>query len=75
MDAFNGEQDNERVFLDIRFGVLKGEYLPGEFFDRSDLADAYGITPRTATEACAALEAEGYLELLRPGRFAVRPWL
>lgn len=74
MNAFNGEQDNERVFLDIRFGVLKGEYLPGEFFDRSDLADAYGITPRTATEACAALEAEGYLELLRPGRFAVRRW-
>lgn len=74
MSAEKGEQGNERIFLDIRFGVLRGDYLPGEFFDRADLAEAYEISPRAVSEACGALEAEGYLEIVKPGRFAVRRW-
>lgn len=74
MSADKGELGHERIFLDIRFGVLRGDYLPGEYFDRADLADAYGISPRSVSEACNALETEGYLKGVKPGRFAVRRW-
>lgn len=65
---------SERIFLDIRFGILKGDYLPGQVFDRAQVGEVYGCKPRVVGQVFAALMAEGYLSQLRPGAYAVRTW-
>lgn len=63
----------EQMFLEIRFGVLSGRYLPGQVLDRSSLYAAYGCSPVAAADVLKALVAEGYL-IHEKRQYAVRIW-
>ncbi len=64
----------ERLFLEVRFGILRGAYLPGEYFDRKEVCEAFGVETRVASSAFSTLAAEGYVEYSRRGVFSVKCW-
>lgn len=69
-----GSTSGEELFLELRLGVLKGDYLPGQVFDRSEVCDLFGCTPRVAGTAFTTLVSEGYLFCPKPGQYGVRLW-
>ncbi|MEQ1552380.1 GntR family transcriptional regulator [Sphingorhabdus sp.] len=64
----------ENMFLEVRFAVLSGIYLPGQILDRDELCQVYGCKSATALDALNALVHEGYLDIPRRGVFGVRLW-
>ncbi len=69
----NGGTLAEKMFLELRFGVLSGRYLPGQVLDRASLYAAYGCSPAAAADVLRALVAEGYL-VHEKRQYAVREW-
>lgn len=65
---------SELLFLELRFGVLAGVYLPGQAIGREELCAAYKLNVVAATEVLNTLVAEGYLERAKPGHYAIRAW-
>lgn len=63
----------ERLFLEVRFGILRGDYLPGQFFERKEVCEAFDVTPRLAGSAFSTLASEGYVEYRR-SVFSVKCW-
>lgn len=64
----------DTVFLETRFQILSGAYLPGSNLDRDQICDVYGCSPRLVLDVFNALKAEGYLDVPGRGLFAVRLW-
>jgi DNA-binding GntR family transcriptional regulator len=64
----------EGIYLEVRFAVLKGTYLPGQILDREELCDVYGCKSAIVVDALNVLVFEGYLEIPRRGVFGVRHW-
>lgn len=62
------------MFLEVRFAVLGGIYLPGQILDRDELCQVYGCKSAVAVDALNALVHEGYLDIPRRGVFGVRVW-
>lgn len=65
-----GSTSGEELFLELRLGVLKGDYLPGQVFDRSEVCDLFGCTPRVVGTAFTTLVSEGYLFCPSPDNMA-----
>lgn len=65
---------SELLFLELRFGVLAGHYLPGQAFARDALGEAYGLGTVTLTGVLNTLVLEGYLMRTKPGHYAVKTW-
>jgi DNA-binding GntR family transcriptional regulator len=63
-----------QLFLEVRFAILKGVYLPGEIIDRTVLGELYGCLYPTVLDVFNALVAEGYLDIPKRGIYAVRRW-
>ena len=63
----------ETMFLELRFGVLSGRYLPGQVLDRASLYAAYDCSPVAAADVLKVLVAEGYL-VHDKRQYAVREW-
>jgi DNA-binding GntR family transcriptional regulator len=64
----------ETIYLEVRFAVLSGVYLPGQILDRDELSHVYGCKPPIVVDALNVLVIEGYLDLPRRGAFGVRVW-
>jgi DNA-binding GntR family transcriptional regulator len=64
----------EELFLDVRFGVLTGAYLPRQSLDRAEVGAAYGCKQGVVTDAFNTLVAESYLEVPKRGQYRVRRW-
>ena len=64
----------ESIFLEVRFAVLSGKYLPGQILDREELCQAYDCKSAIVVDALNVLVMEGYLDIPRRGVFAVRLW-
>lgn len=65
---------SELLFLEVRFGVLSGHYLPGQTLDRDALGKAYGLRTIGVTEVLNTLVLEGYAMRAKPGHYAVKAW-
>lgn len=74
MSASTDGTSAERLFLEIRFGILRGDYLPGETFDRNEVSEAFGVSQRVVSNAMATLLAEGYVEFHRRAGYRVKCW-
>ncbi|MBK8631730.1 MAG: GntR family transcriptional regulator [Sphingomonadales bacterium] len=64
----------EGIYLEVRFAVLNGTYLPGQILDREELCDVYGCKSAIVVDALNVLVFEGYLDIPRRGVFGVRHW-
>lgn len=64
----------ESIYIEVRFAVLSGQYLPGQILDRDELCLVYGCKSAIVVDALNALVMEGYLDLPRRGVFGVRHW-
>lgn len=64
----------ERIFLELRFGVLAAHYLPGQIISKDQVCEVYDCRAVMAADALGALVAEGYLSRHGRGEFTVRTW-
>lgn len=62
------------LFLETRFQILSGAYLPGSILDRDEVCAVYGCSPRLVLDVFNALKAEGYLDVPKRGFYGVRIW-
>lgn len=65
---------SELLFLEVRFGVLAGYYLPGQVLERDTLCIAYQLKLVGVTEVLNTLVLEGYLQRTRPGHYTIKAW-
>ena len=64
----------ERMFLELRFGVLSARYLPGQIIPKGELGELYECRPAAVAEVLNALAFEGYLTRQSRSEFVVRTW-
>ena len=64
----------ERMFLELRFGVLSARYLPGQIIPKGELGELYECRPAAVAEVLNALAFEGYLTRQSRSEFTVRTW-
>ncbi|WP_343314933.1 GntR family transcriptional regulator [Brucella sp. BE17] len=65
----------ERVYQSLRFGLLKGEFLPGEQVSIRGLAEVLGTSAMPVREAVARLIAERAIEQSGPRTLRVAPYV
>jgi len=64
----------ERMFLELRFGVLSARYLPGQIIPKGELGELYQCRPAAVAEVLNSLAFEGYLTRQSRSEFTVRTW-
>lgn len=64
----------ERMFLELRFGVLSARYLPGQIIPKGELGELYECRPAAVAKVLNALAFEGYLTRQSRSEFVVRTW-
>jgi DNA-binding GntR family transcriptional regulator len=74
MNSVSQPSITDTVFLETRFQILSGAYLPGSNLDREEVASVYGCSPRLLLDVFNALKAEGYVDIPRRGSYSVRAW-
>lgn len=74
MSCAGARSTTECIYLEVRFAVLSGLYLPGQILDREELCQIYGCKSAVTVDALNVLVQEGYLDIARRGIFGVRVW-
>lgn len=74
MGSGHSRSGTESVFLEIRFGILNRDYLPGQVLDRQLVSETFDCSQSAVLDAFTTLVVEGYLEMPRRGAFSVRRW-
>ena len=74
MSCAGARSTTECIYLEVRFAVLSGLYMPGQILDREDLCQIYGCKSAVTVDALNVLVQEGYLDIPRRGIFGVRVW-
>lgn len=74
MSCAGARSNTENIYLEVRFAVLSGIYMPGQILDREELSQVYGCKSAVTVDALNVLVQEGYLDIPRRGIFGVRVW-
>ena len=74
MSCAGARSTTECIYLEVRFAVLSGHYMPGQVLDREELCQIYGCKSDVTVDALNVLVQEGYLDIPRRGILGIRLW-
>jgi DNA-binding GntR family transcriptional regulator len=74
MSSVDQPSMTETVYLETRFQILSGAYLPGSILDRDEFAEVYSCSPRLLLDVFNTLRNEAYIDIPKRGTYAVRSW-